>query len=145
MKTFLSLENTFLKRIKRMINAYDEAHHIWYQSDLETKNKGKTGTRKAGGVCNPWWDGYSNFILKELLSASKTKVLLSNALWDAILDDYRGSNKKVVVVKVTTVQVNHPHSLTVAMSSHSHEDADTMIPLHVLNAINDSPHEDIDV
>ena len=50
-----------------------------------------------------------------------------------------------VVVKSTTVQVNYPHSLTDVMSTHSHEEADTLIPLHVLHAIGTSTVRDIDV
>ena len=46
--------------------------------------------------------------------------------------------KKLVVVKGTTVQINHPHSLAESMSTHNHEEADTMIPLHVIDAIGDS-------
>ena len=66
--------------------------------------------------------------LKELLSASKTKALLSNSLGKALLEEYKGSKKKVVVVKGTTVQINHPHSLAESMSTYTHEEADTMIP-----------------
>ena len=43
--------------------------------------------------------------LKELLSASKTKALLSNILGNGVLEEYKGSKKKVVIVKGTTVQI----------------------------------------
>ena len=82
---------------------------------------------------------------KELLSASKTKALLSNILGNALLEEYKGSKKKVVVVKGTTVQINQPHSLAESMSTHNHEEADTMIPLHVIDAIGDSTLKDIDL
>ena len=47
--------------------------------------------------------------LKELISASKTKALLSNILSNVVLEEYKGSNKKVVAVKGTTDQINQPH------------------------------------
>ena len=48
-------------------------------------------------------------------------------------------------MKGTTVQMNQPHSLAEAMSTHNHEEADTTIPLHIIDAIGDSSLRDIDV
>ena len=74
-----------------------------------------------------------------------TKPLLSNILGNAVLEEYKGSKRKVVVVKGTTVQVNQPHSLVESMSTHNHEEADTAIPLHVIDTIGDSTLRDTDV
>ena len=63
----------------------------------------------------------ANITLKELLSTSKTKALLSHILGNALLEEYEGSKKNVVVVKGTSVQINHPHSLAESMSTHNHE------------------------
>ena len=87
----------------------------------------------------------SKITLKELLSASKTKALLSSILGNAVLERYKGSKKKVVVVKGTTVQIIQPHALTESMSTRNHEEADTMISLHVIDAIGDSTLRDIDM
>ena len=48
-------------------------------------------------------------------------------------------------MKGTTVQINQPHSLAESMSTHNHEEADTTIPLHVIDPIGDSTLKDIDV
>ena len=48
-------------------------------------------------------------------------------------------------MKGTTDQINQPHSLAKSMTTHNHEEADTMIPLHVIDAIGDSTLRDIDV
>ena len=48
-------------------------------------------------------------------------------------------------MKGTTDQINQPHSLAESMSTHNHEEADTMIPLHAIVAIGDSTLRDIDV
>ena len=43
--------------------------------------------------------------IKELPSVSKTKVFVSNIPGNAVLQQYKGSMKKVVVVKGTAVQM----------------------------------------
>ena len=53
----------------------------------------------------------AKIILKELLSASKTNALFSKILGTIVLEEYKESKKKVVVVKGTTVQINQIHSL----------------------------------
>ena len=59
----------------------------------------------------------AKIILIELLSASSTKALLSNILGNAVLGEYKGSKKKVVVVKGTTIQINQLHYLAESISS----------------------------
>ena len=46
-------------------------------------------------------------------------------------------------MKGTTDQINRPHFLAESMSTHNHEEADTMIPLQVIDAIDDSTLRDI--
>ena len=53
--------------------------------------------------------------------------------------------RKLVVVKGTTIQINQPHSLAELTSIRSHEEADTVIPLQVIDAIGDSSLRGIDV
>jgi len=81
--------------------------------------------------------------LKEPLSASSTKATLSNTLGDALLDCYKGSQKKVVL-KGTTVHVNQPYSLTDNDLPQSwggrHHDATTCD-----HALSDSTMREIDV
>lgn len=149
MKIFLNFKNAFVRRITRMVKAYDEAHIIFDRYDITHSLKRKTRAKRAQGnemefaVHDEM--AIAKVTLKELLSAPKTKALLSNILGDAILNVFKESNMKVVVVKSTTVQVNYPHSLTDVMSTHNHEEADTLIPLHVLHAIGTSTVRNIDV
>ena len=74
-----------------------------------------------------------------------SNVLLCNILSNAVLEDYKGSMKKVMVGKGTIIQINQPHTLAESMSTHNHEEADTMIPVLVIDAIGDSTLRDIDV
>ena len=80
----------------------------------------------------------AKIILKELLPASKTKALISKKIGNVVLEEYKESNKNMVVVKGTTVQINQPYSLAESMSTRNHEEADTVIHLHVIDAIGDS-------
>ena len=56
----------------------------------------------------------------------------------AVLEEHKGLKKNMVVVKATRVQINQFHSLAESMSTHNHEEADTTIPLHVMDDIGDS-------
>lgn len=51
----------------------------------------------------------------------------------------------MVVVKGTKVEVNIPHILAESFSTHNHEEADTMIPLHVIDAISESTLREVNV
>jgi len=51
----------------------------------------------------------------------------------------------MVVVKGTTIKINQPHSLSESMPIRSHEEADTVIPLQVIDTIGDSTLRGIDV
>ena len=129
-------------RITRMMKPYDEARIIFDCYDIAQSLKQKTRANRAQGKEMEFaiYDemDIAKITLKELLSASKTKQLLSNILGNAVLEEYEGSKKKVVVVKGSTVQITHPHSLAESMSTHNHEEADTKIPLLVIDAIGDS-------
>ena len=138
LKIFLNFKNAFVRGITRMVTAYDEAHISFDRYDITHSLKLKTRAKQAQGNEMEFAVHDETAPLKELLSASKTKALLSNTRGYAILDSFKGSNMKVVVVKSTAVQVNYPHSLTDVMSTHSHKEADTLIPLHVLHAIGTS-------
>ncbi len=80
---------------------------------------------------------------KDLLSSSHTKTQLTELFGEALLCAFNGSDKKVVVVKGTTVEANTPHTVDKSMESHSHEEADSMIPLHVLDTVKDTTVKDL--
>ena len=118
-----------------MVTPYNEGRIIVDPYDIAQSLKQKTRVKRTQGnemefAIHDEMD-IAKITLKELLSASKTKVLLTNILGNVILEEYKISKKKVVVVKGTTVQINQPHSLAESMSTRNHEEAGTMIPLHV--------------
>ena len=142
MKKIINFKDAFVKRITRKVKPFDEGRIIFDHYDIAQSLKQKTRAKRAQGkemefAIHDEMD-IAKITLKELFSASKTKTSLSNILGNAVLDEYKGSQKKVVVIKGTTIQINQPHSLAESMSTHNHDEADTMFPLHVSDAIGDS-------
>jgi len=84
-----------------------------------------------------------NVSLKELLCSIKTKSRLTEFFGEALLQEFESSLQTVVVVYNTITKSNQP--LHQGMETHGHEEADTLIPLHVLDAIVDTTLRSIDV
>ena len=103
-----------------MVKPYDEGRIIFDRYDIAQSLKQKTRAKRAQGKEMEFAIHYkmdiAKITLKDLLSASKTKALLSHILGNALLEEYKGSKKKS-----TSVQINHPHSLAESMSTHNHE------------------------
>ena len=146
MKKIIHFKDAFVNRITRMVKPYDDERIIFDCYDIAQSLKHKMRAKRAQGKEMEFAiHDELEITLKELLSATKTKALLSNILGNVVLDEYKGSKKKVVVVKGTKVQINQPHSLAELMTTRNHEEADTMIPLHVIDTIGDSSLRGIDV
>ena len=102
-----------------MVKPYGEARIIFDCYDIAQSLKQETRAKRTQGkemeyAIHEEMD-IAKITLKELLSASKTKAHLSNTLGNALLEEYKGSKKNMVVVKGTTVQINHPHFLAESM------------------------------
>ena len=76
---------------------------------------------------------YLTMTLKELLSSSSTKAKLTTILVESLLADMA----KVTIVLVYGTKIKG-HSIE---TEHSHEEADTLIPNHFLDLLNDSFNE----
>ena len=149
MKKIIHLKNAFVQRIKRMLQPYEEGRIIFDRYDIDQSLKQKTRAKRTQGKTIEFkvHDEMSitGVSLRDLLSSTKTKENIAELFGDAVLNAYEGSEKKVVVGTGTTICINHPHSIDPTFAKHSHEEADTMIPMHVINAVKDSPFKDIDV
>ena len=75
-----------------------------------------------------------NVSMKMLLSHTDTKSQLTEYLGKRLLDHFAGSNKGFVVVYETSTLSNKEGVFDPDLSMHTHEEADTQIPLHVLDA-----------
>ena len=84
-------------------------------------------------------------LLKELLLSSKTKSQLTELLAKALLELFKDLEQILVVSFSDQVQSNHQNLLPEDMATHNHEEADTMIPLHVPDVLRETKLKDIDV
>ncbi len=72
--------------------------------------------------------------LKTLLSHIETKAQLTEHLGKALLMEFADSNKNLVVVYDTSARCNKADIIESDLARHSHEEANTLIPLHVIDA-----------
>ncbi len=82
--------------------------------------------------------------MKTLLSHIDTKSQLTKYLGDALLHKYHESQFTLIVVYGIRTFSNHPAAFSTAIAQHNHEEADTIIPLHVLDVLRLSPDCNID-
>ena len=83
--------------------------------------------------------------LKELLANSKTTSQLTELLAQALLETFKESKLNLVVSYHDKVRYNTTDLLPYGMTTHGHEEADTMIPLHVVDIVRRSKLRTIDV
>lgn len=72
--------------------------------------------------------------LKELLSSNETKQGLIQHFAEALLEFFHGKQQKLVVV-YNIAKVNISHTIPDEVQEHNHEEAETIIPLHVIHAV----------
>ena len=74
--------------------------------------------------------------LNELFSSTPTKRRLTKYLGEGVLDEYENDLLHALIASFgTTIAINKPHVLPDTFLSHSHEEADTQIPLNILFSI----------
>jgi len=83
--------------------------------------------------------------LKELLSKSRNKSQLTELLAEALLNEFKDSDQDLVVSYENLVKSNNADFLPDDIKIHTHEEADTMIPLQVLDAVKESKVKAINV
>ena len=135
----------------RLSRGYDEARLVfdhYLENSLKSKTRASRATSQAAEKAN--YDVHDNMSiktisLKKLFSSSSTKNSLTVLLSEALLLKTNGTTQKVVVSFLNCTKVNTPHSLPVDMEEHEHEEADTLIPLHVLDTIRDNTFKEIHV
>jgi len=148
MTTILHLKMAFNGRIGRMIQGYVEARIIfdrYVSGGLKEKTRIKRAvSADAASAGHDVHDDMSinTISLKQLLSGTTTKHNLSCHLAQGLLEWFDGEDVKVVVVYDTVAKTINPWS---PPESHSHEEADTLIPLHVLLSLQQYTFREIHV
>ena len=130
-QTLSDLQEAFTKRIAFMMAGYSEGRVIFdrYQDQsLKSKTRQKRATSSAEFKVHPQMK--LTMSLKELLSSSKTKSNITAMFAEALLQEFSNTNNfKLVVVYGTKIKSYNFEE------NHTHEEADTLIPLQVLASI----------
>ena len=138
MNTISDLGDTFIKRIDGITKSYTEVRVIFdryitgsFKDQTRAKRAGKTHPVKflIKGQMN-----IGNISMKMLLSHAETKSQLTEYLGGRLLEHFAGSDKGMVVVYGTSTLSNREGVFDPDLSTHDHEEADTQIPMHVLDA-----------
>ncbi len=87
----------------------------------------------------------TNISMTTLLSHKQTIDELTLLFQKNIVKDAKSSRKVIVCVASTETKTNRFDLMDIAMLKHNHEQADTLIPLHCLDAANSRPGCSIDV
>ena len=134
-----------------MSSIYDEVR-ILFDRYIEDSLKAKTRAQRATSTAaaRASYDVHdqmsiSTVSLRELLSSSKTKKGLCKLLSEALLVEFEASSTKIVVSYSNLTKVKPPYTIEEDLKIHGHEEADTLIPLHVLDCLRESTFRDIHV
>lgn len=128
----------FVRSIHTILSGYNEGRVI-FDRYLENSLKSQTRSKRSGGVDPVRFEikDSTNIKLvsvKTLLSHIETKAKLTEYLGKALLREYADDRKSLIVVYGTSTYANKPNVFHPSIAEHTHEEADTLIPLHVLDA-----------
>ena len=138
MATICDLGDAFVMRIDRMSRTYVEIRVIFDRYSTGSL-KEKTRAKRAGSTQPVKFIiqgqmSIRNVSIKLLRSHTDTKSQLTKYFGKRLLDYFAGSDKGLVVVYGTSTLGNKEGLFDPDLSTHTHEEADTQIPLHVLDA-----------
>ena len=138
-----------MKMIRHLTKGYAQVKVIFDQY-LEVSLKNKTRTKRAQKTTSLEFVVHdemniAKITLKQLLTNSKTKSQLTELLVQALLETFKESKLELVVSYHDKVRCNTPDLLPYGMTTHGHEEADTVIPLHVVDIVRGSKLRTIDV
>lgn len=139
----------FVRSIRKIASQYDEARVI-FDRYIDDSLKAQTRGKRTAGIEPVKFDIKDNtniklVSLKTLLSHNYTKSQLTEYLGKAVLHEYTNSSKNVVVVYGNATYSNKPDMFDPELTHHTHEEADTLIPLHVLDATSKAAENIIDI
>ena len=142
MKKMSDLLLVFCKKIENRAKGYSETRVVfdeYYDASLKAKTRAKRAKAKKATIEISYrmndHMSLSYVTLKDLLTSTKTKRSLTKYLADGLLTQKSFQGRLIVVQGGTARSENCAVSEEVL--SHSHEEADTLIPLHALDAMKD--------
>ena len=81
----------------------------------------------------------------ELLASRESKSQIAYYFAHGLLDEYEGSDVKLVVTCKGKILINKPHILPPGFTTHCHEEADTQIPLVINYSLSEDKYKHFDV
>ena len=149
MSTCTEFAEVFTNIIKNILDNYDEGRVI-FDRYIENSLKSQTRVKRNSGTAPIKFrindeTNIKNVPLKIFLFHVETKSQLTKYLGEILLHEYHGSQFSLIIVYGTTTYSNRPAVFSPTILHHNHEEADTIIPLHVLDALDLSPYCNIDV
>ena len=134
-----------------MSRSYGEARIVfdhYLENSLKAKARGIRATSDTAS--NASYDVHDHMSirtlsLKELFSSSNTKSSLTTLFSEALLEYSKRYSKKYFVSYLSCTKVNAPHSINEVLKEHGHEEADTLIPLHVIDCLRDNTFKEVHV
>ena len=118
LKKIVNFKDAFVKRITKVVKLYDEEHIIFDCYDTAQSLKQKTQGKEMEFAIHDEMD-LAKIILKELLSTSKTKALLSNIPGNDVLEEYKGSKNDWTTWCIHQAQFPHSKRRQVSTDHHS--------------------------
>ena len=148
-KTCSDLGKIFASKMLKKTNSHDEIR-ILFDRYLDNSLKDQTRAKWAKGTPPVRFQitdnmDITNISMNTLLSHKQTKDELTLLLQNSIAKEAQSNRKVIVCVAGTETKTNRPDFMDAAMLKHDHEEADTLIPLHCLDAANSRPGCSIDV
>ena len=153
----VNLKQAFISRIKnKAAGGYQEIRVLfdqWKKDSLKekTRNKRAENTGISTDEEDKGFDMHDDMIITEtkltaLMGTNTSKTQIAAYFADGLLQEYNGNeNVKLIVTYGEKICINRPHSLKEEFQSHSHEEADTQIPLHIVDALSESSYKHIDI
>ena len=140
MSVFADFAKAFVKSIRRVVHGYDEGRVI-FDRYIENSLKTQTRAKRTSKIEPVKFDindetNIKHVPLKVLLSHIEKKSQLREHFGKALLKSFEGSEFVLVVVYGTRTYSNQTGVFGDAITSHSHEEAGTLIPLHVIDESN---------
>ena len=81
----------------------------------------------------------------ELIGSRVSKSQIAHYFSQGLLDEYKGSEVKLIVTCAGRILINQPHSLPPEFTTHSHEEADTQMPLLISHSLSNDKYKHFDV
>ena len=147
MTSFLHLKAAFIARIERMAIGYMEVRVI-FDRYVEGSLKDKTIKKRAtlcccleSWACSARWC-VNQYDLVSIVHFHEAHHIVACCISQRLLEWFDGSDVALVVVYDTIAKTMNPRR---PIETHTHEEAHTLIPIHLILSIEERVYREVDV